>query len=162
MILKVENGTTFAGPYITLTSDNLEKATTDFLKLFGLNSNINYYFYLNDALASELTNKLTGNSLKGIDGLFDSLKTSKLSFWKVFSYNSYVKTVKEYDRNTNLDEEGFIALIKGFSQYAITSYDKLTIPTLLNKPITVNIGAQTYERKYANPDAFQRIKEIME
>lgn len=162
MILKVENGTTFAGPYITLTSDNLDKATTDFLKLFGLNSNINYYFYLNDALANELTNKLTGNSSQGIDGLFDSLKTSKLSFWKVFSYNSYVKTVKEYDRNTNLDEEGFVALIKGFSQYAITSYDKLTIPTLLNKPITVNIGAQSYERKYANPDAFQRIKEIME
>jgi len=35
MIIKVENGTTFTDPYITLTSDNLEKATTDFLKLFG-------------------------------------------------------------------------------------------------------------------------------
>lgn len=162
MILKVENGTTFPGPYITLTSNNLEKATTDFLKLFELNSNFNYHFYLNDALANELTNKLSGSSMQGIDGLFNSLKTNKISFWKVFSYKSYVKTVKEYDRNTNLDEEGFVALIKGFSQYAITNYDKLTVPVLLNQPIIVNIGAQSIERKYANPDAFLRIKEILE
>jgi hypothetical protein len=162
MIVKVEDGTTFPESYITLSSENLDKVTNDFLELFDLNSNFNYYFYLNDEVANEFISKLGGSNLKGIDGFFDVLKNSEIRFWQVFSLGGYVDIVKNYDRSTNLDEEGIYALIDGFSKYSITNYDKLTVPLLLNEPLQINIANQTIERKYADVEAFERVKEIVE
>jgi len=162
MIVKVEAGTTFPESYITLSSENLNKATNDFLDLFDLNSNVNYYFYLNDQVANEFISKLGGSDLKGIDGVFDALKNSEIRFWQVFGLGGYVDTVKNYDMSTNLDEAGVYAFINGFSKYSITNYDKLTVPFILNEPVQINIANQTIERKYANVEAFERIKEIVE
>jgi len=162
MIIKVEEGTTFPESYITLSSESLDKVSNDFLELFDLNSNFTYYFYLNDELANELISKLGGSNLKGIDGFFDALKNSEIRFWQVFNLRGYVDIVKNYDRSTNLDEEGVYALINGFSQYSITNYDKLTVPLLLNEPLQINIANQTIERKYADVEAFERIKELVE
>ncbi|PNS02466.1 hypothetical protein X928_00325 [Petrotoga miotherma DSM 10691] len=162
MIVKVEDGTTFPESYITLSSENLDKVTNDFLELFELNSNFNYYFHINDDVANKFISKLGGSNLKGIDGVFDALINSEMRFWQVFSLEEYIDIVKNYDRSTNLDEEGVYALINGFSKYSITNYDKLTVPLLLTKPLQINIANQTIERKYVDIEAFERIKEIVE
>jgi len=162
MIVKVEDGTTFPESYITLSSENLDKVTNDFLELFNLNSGAYYYFYLNDEVADEFISKLGGSNLNGIDGVIDALKNSEMRFWQVFSLGQYVDTVKNFDRSTNLDEEAVYALINGFSKYSITSYDKLTVPLFLEEPLQINIANQTIERKYADVEAFERVKEIVE
>ncbi len=79
-----------------------------------------------------------------------------------FQFGRIRRYSKNYDRSTNLDEEGIYTLIDGFSKYSITNYDKLTVPLLLNEPLQINIANQTIERKYADVEAFERIKEIVE
>ena len=162
MVMKIQNSTTFPGQYLTLTSDNLEIAARNFLNLFELNSNVNYYLYLSDNLANELISKLNGTTSQGIDGLLAALKNSKFNMWEVFTLGGLINTIKDYDRSSNIDQEGFYALINAFSKYAITDYDKLTIPLVLDEPLEINIGTQKLERKYADVGAFQRMKEILE
>ncbi|PNR92544.1 hypothetical protein [Petrotoga sp. 9PWA.NaAc.5.4] len=162
MVMKIQNGTTFPGQYITLTSDNLEIAARNFLNLFELKSDVNYYLYLSDNLANELISKLNGTTSQGIDGLLTALKNSKFNMWEVFTLGGVINTIKDYDRSSNIDQEGFYALINAFSKYAITNYDKLTIPLVLDEPLQINIGTQKLERKYADVGAFQRMKEILE
>lgn len=162
MIVKIEEGTTFPGTYYTLNSNILEKTSNDFLDLFELKSDANFYFYLNNSVAHELSSQLNGISSEGIDGLIDSLKNSEVTIWNFFRLSSYLEIIKNYDRSTNLNEDALYALINGFSKFSITNYDKLTVPLMTKQPLQINIGPQTVERKYADLEVLERMKQVVE
>ncbi|MBM7559857.1 hypothetical protein [Marinitoga litoralis] len=162
-ILKSPDNIYYSDKGLYIDSLNPEEALTNFEQMFDIDpSTIKYHFILKeDNIPEVMTNiKGTGNN---IDDLFNYLKIRKSGILDILTANKLVESVRKYG-NTNLSFNGAFAFLEAFSNYSITSYDKLVIKTLLSKPVSINVPdlKKQIERNYIDNTTLETLKTILE
>ncbi|BBE31642.1 hypothetical protein OSSY52_17830 [Tepiditoga spiralis] len=160
-MVKTIDNITFPDSFLTLSKNNLQDTTNNFLRGFNLQSDLNYYINLNDDLIKSFINKI-GSNKSGINGFFEGLMYRNSSIFDFLTVDSYYNLIKKYDRSTNLTSPAVYVLLKSFSKYSINNFDKLTLKPLFDKPIKITIDDKIYYRNYLNEENFKRLKEILE
>lgn len=160
-VTKIPNNSTFPDTNKNINNKSLIIATDEFLNQFNLKSDFKYYINLNIDLIKEFTELLNKPS-EDIDGFITALKFSNINPIQSLFIGKYRDVIRKYDRETNLTDESVYALISAFNNYSITDYDKLTLKTIFNKPMIVNVGDQTYKRNYIDQKVYDLIKTILE
>lgn len=162
-ILKSPDNIYYSDKGLYIDSLNPEEALTNFEQIFDINpSTIKYHFILKEDNIPEVMTiiKGTGNN---IDDLFNYLKIRKSGILDILTANKLVESVRKYG-NTNLSFNGAFAFLEAFSNYSITSYDKLEIKTLLSKPVSINVPdlKKQIERNYIDNATLETLKTILE
>ncbi|KAF2956044.1 hypothetical protein [Marinitoga sp. 38H-ov] len=162
-IVKSQDNIFYSEKGLQINSLNPEEALTNFEQIFDINpSTIKYYFVLKEESIPAFMSIIKGNG-NNIDNLFNYLKVRKSGILDILTANKIVNEVRKYG-NTNLSFNGSFSFLQAFSNYSITSYDKLEIKTLLSNPVTVKLPdlKKQFERNYIDKTSLETLKTILE
>ena len=161
MVVKLSEGLTFPDSKNTLSTKYLNESIETFENQFEVDSDVNYYFELNENSLRNVTSEL-GSQSKDIDVFFNQITDSDFSIMNIFTIGKLTDIIKNESRDAMITNESLYFFLKKLSEYSITDYKDLKIESQFSSPLIINTNEGSFERNYVEQESYKIVKENLQ